>query len=99
MQDRITRRLVAFLHPFSLRGVEGERPAGTYAVETIEAPIDGLSFLAYRRVSTTIELPSGFAAMISRQVVEIDPLDLEAAEKRDVALQTAAGASGVGARV
>jgi hypothetical protein len=95
MQDRITRRLVTFLNPFTLPGVEGERPAGTYAVETIEAPIDGLSFLAYRRVSTTIELPSAFAAMMSRQVVEIDPRDLEAAEKRDVALQAAAGASAV----
>ena len=97
MQDRITRRLVVFQHPFSLPGVEGERPAGTYAVETIEAPIDGLSFLAYRRVSTTIELPSDIAAMISRQVVEIEPLDLEAAEKRDVALQAGAGVSGAGA--
>lgn len=97
MRDRITRRLVTFLHPFSLGGVEGEREAGTYAVETIEAPIDGLSFLAYRRVSTTIELPTGFSAMMSRQLVEIDPRDLEAAEQRDAAVQAAAGASGVGA--
>ena len=36
MQDRITRRLVTFLRPFSLAGL-GEQPAGTYAVETIEA--------------------------------------------------------------
>jgi hypothetical protein len=94
MQDRITRRPVTFLHPFSLGGVEGERPAGTYAIETIEAPIDCLSFLAYRRVSTTIELPSGFSAMMSRQLVEIDPLDLEAAQTRDAALEAAFGASG-----
>jgi len=51
-------------------------------------------YLAYRRVSTTIELPSGFSAMMSRQLVEIDPLDLEAAETRDAALE-AAGASSV----
>jgi hypothetical protein len=92
MQDRITRRLVTFLRPFSLAG-QGEHPAGVYAVETVEAPIDSMSFLVYRRVSTTIELRSGFSAMMSRQLVEIDPLDLEAAEARDAVLQAAAGAS------
>ena len=48
---------MTFLHPFSLAGVEGEQAAGTYAVETLEEPIEGLSFVAYRRVSTTIVLP------------------------------------------
>jgi hypothetical protein len=55
--------------------------------------LDSMSFLVYRRVSTTIELRSGFSAMMSRQLVEIDPLDLEAAEARDAVLQAAAGAS------
>jgi hypothetical protein len=32
-------------------------PAGTYRVQTVEVTLDNLSFLAYRRVSTTIELP------------------------------------------
>ena len=49
---------MTFLHPFSLAGVEGEQAAGTYAVETVEEPIEGLSFVAYRRLSTTIVLPS-----------------------------------------
>lgn len=95
MQDRITHRMVTFLHPFSLAGVEGERSAGTYAIETTEAPINGLSVLGYRRVSTTIELPSDLSAMLSRQRVDIDPRDLEAAEKRDAAMEArAAAASG-----
>ena len=71
MQDRITRRLVAFLHPFSLpasRGRAGRHLRG----RNHRAPT-----MAYRsRLSARldmIELPSGFAAMISRQVVEIDP--------------------------
>lgn len=92
MQDRITRRLATFLRPFSLAGL-GEQPSGTYAVETTEAPIGDMSFLVYRRVSTTIELRSGFSAMMSRQLVEIDPLDLESAEARDAVSQAAAGAS------
>jgi len=93
MQDRITRRLATFQYPFSLASVEGHHPAGTYAVETTEALIGGLSFLAYRRVSTTIEFPSGYSAMVSRQVVEVDPLDLEAAETRDAGLVSAAAVS------
>jgi hypothetical protein len=96
MQDRITRRLVTFLHPFSLGGVEGEQPAGTYEIETVEAPIDCLSFLAYRRVSTTMDLPSNLAAMRARQRVDIDPRDLEAVEKRDAAMPAAVSAMRVG---
>ena len=99
MQDRITRRLVTFLHPFSLAGVDGERPAGTYEIETTEAPIDSLSVLAYRRVSTTIDVPCNLSAMLSRQRVDIDPRDLEAAGKRDAALQQAITAGASTARV
>ena len=82
--DRITRETIAFLHPFELTDVEGILPAGTYTIETIEAPIDGISILAYRRVSTTIIVPSPSYGTTSRQVFTIDPLDLEAARKRDV---------------
>lgn len=93
MQDRITHRMVTFLRPFSLAGVEGERPAGTYAIETTEAPINGLSVLGYRRVSTTIDLPSDLSAMFSRRRVDIDPRDLEAAKKRDAAMEAGAAAA------
>ena len=70
MQERITRRQVTFLHPFTLAGVDGEQPAGTYEVETTEAPIDSLSLLAYRRVSTTMEVSSNLSAMVSRQRID-----------------------------
>ena len=84
MTDRITRERIAFLHPFELKDVEGILPAGTYTIETIEEPIDGISILAYRRVSTTIIVPSSSCGIASRQIVTIDLLDLEAARKRDV---------------
>lgn len=83
MPERNVRTSVTFLHPFTLVGVEGEQPAGTYTVETTEEPVDGLSLLAYRRVSTTIVLPSPEYGMASRQLVTIDPRDLEAAQLRD----------------
>ena len=79
--DRITRETVIFSYPFELADVEGKQPAGTYTIETLEEPIDSVSFVAYRRVSTTIVLTSQGGA--SRQLVTIDPSDLEAARKRD----------------
>jgi hypothetical protein len=83
MADRITREAVTFLHPFRLAGVEDAQPAGAYTVETIEEPIGDLSFIAYRRTSTTIVLTSERFGPGSRQVVTIDPLDLQAARERD----------------
>ena len=83
--ERITRTTVSFAHPFALSGVEAEQPCGTYVIETTEVPIEGLSFVAYRRVSTTIILASSQFGLGTRQVATIDPLDLEAAQKRDAA--------------
>lgn len=83
MTERVTRTTVHFAHPFTLPAVEGEQPPGIYAVETTEMPIDGLSFVAYRRVLTIITLASNQFGPGSRQLVAIDPLDLEAAQKRD----------------
>jgi hypothetical protein len=81
--ERVTRNMVSFRRPFEIAGVEGEHPVGMYVVETIEEPIGGLSFIAYRRVSTTIALASRRFGPTSRQVVTINPLDLVAAQARD----------------
>ncbi len=83
MTERITHTTVTFRHPFELAGVEGEQPAGTYAVETTEESIGGLSLLAYRRVSTTIVVTSRQFGAASRQVATIEPSDLDAALKVD----------------
>jgi hypothetical protein len=74
---------VTFSRPFSLLDVDGIQPAGTYRVQTVEVTLDDLSSLAYRRVSTTIELPGVGAGSSRRQVVTIDPLELDAALKKD----------------
>jgi hypothetical protein len=81
--ERTTRTSVTFLLPFSLPGLDGIQPAGTYRVETIEVSLDNLSFPAYRRAFTTVELPAVEAAASKRQVVTVDPLELEAALVRD----------------
>ena len=82
MAGRTTRISVTFSSPFSLADVAGIQPAGTYRVQTIDVSLDNLSFLA-RRVSTTIELPGVGTGSSRRQVVTIDPLELDAALKRD----------------
>jgi len=74
---------VTFMQPFSLADIDGIQPAGTYRVHTVDVSIENLSLLAYRRVSTTIELPSVGTASLGRRVMTIDPVELEAALTRD----------------
>ncbi len=50
---RTTRESITFDRPFSLSAVDEVQPAGTYTVQIDEELVEGLSFLAYRRVATT----------------------------------------------
>jgi hypothetical protein len=83
LPERTTLTTMTFSRPFSLTDVEGAQPAGNYTVETIDTTLDNLSFTAYRRISTSIRLPAVGAVARQRQVIFIDPLELEAALKRD----------------
>ena len=76
---RTTRESVTFDHPFSLAAVGEVQPACTYIVEIDEELIDGLSFLAYRRVATTIYLPLHPRGPGSVQAVRVEPRELTAA--------------------
>ncbi len=82
--QRITSKPVTFQYPFTLDGVDGRLEAGTYEVETCEELIQGLSFVAYRRISTTIELRMKGYGHGARQVITIDPSDLEDAQRSDI---------------
>jgi hypothetical protein len=79
MMARTRTKTVVFHHPFAIGAVDGLLPSGSYAVETDEELIPGLSFIAYRRVLTTMILPIPFGLTTARQVVTIDPQELEAA--------------------
>ena len=81
--ERTKRELVTFTHAFSLAGVAEQQRPGIYTVETIEELVDAPTLVAYRRVSTTIMLPSPEYGYASKQAVMIDPSDLEAAKKKD----------------
>lgn len=90
MTVRTSRKSVTFTQPFSLSGIEGVQPAGTYTVETDEEVLPGLSFPAYRRIATLIFLRSRGAGALVEQVVNINPLELQAAQERDAGRQTLA---------
>ena len=81
MLERSTTKTVTFQHPFTLKDVDMELPAGCYEVETIEERLDTLSEVAYRRLSTTMTVHRPITMW--RQMVAIDPADLEAALEKD----------------
>ena len=76
---RTTRESVTFDQPFSLYAIDGVQPAGTYNVDIDEDLIEGLSFLAYRRIATTIYLPLRHGGAASVQAVRVDPRELDEA--------------------
>jgi len=92
VHERTTRKSVTFLHPFSLAGVDETLEAGTYGVETLEEAIEGLSFITYRRVSTTIEIAVKGYGQAARQLVAIEPRDLEAALDLDAEIEISTSA-------
>jgi hypothetical protein len=91
---RSTRQHVMFHLPFKIRGMDGQEPPGTYTVVTDEEEIPGLSFQAWRRVSTVIRLPSDDRASAQEQYTTIDPQDLIAAQERDAAAAAPQATSG-----
>ena len=75
------RRTLTFRRPFYLKGVDRLLPTGDFGVVTDEELIEGLSFSAYRRVSTAIFVPAPSGSAV--EMVTIDPLDLQAAQEQD----------------
>ena len=83
MNLRTTSKTITFRRPFSLDGLEESQPAGTYTIRTDEEPIEGLSFLAYRRVATVIFLPLRREGSGSFQAIPVTPEALDAALAQD----------------
>ena len=91
MIERTSHKAVTFTQPFSLRGIDEVQAAGTYTVETNEEPLQGVSFPAYRRMETLIFLPSRPGGAFVERVINIDPLELEAAQQRDASIAALEG--------
>jgi hypothetical protein len=85
MAIRTTRTTVTFVSPFLVGDFDEVLPAGIYNVETDEERLEGLSFPAYRRKLTVIQLHAESAHPGRMRSIEIDPNELDAALKRDEA--------------
>lgn len=83
MSLRTTSKTITFAWPFSLDGLDETQPAGSYTIQTDEEPIEGLSFLAYRRVATVIFLPLRHGGTGSFEAIPVTPDALDAALERD----------------
>ncbi len=84
MTMRTTTTTVALQRPFYLKGVDRLLPPASYRVITDEELIEGLSFPAYRRISTAIFVPAPSGSAV--EMAAIDPADLQAAQDQDAAM-------------
>jgi hypothetical protein len=76
MSNRKTCFVYSFPTPFKLTGMGEICAAGDYEITTEEEPIGDFIVPAYRRISTTIYIPSPKGRPGIGQVVEIDPQEL-----------------------
>ncbi|MCF3638547.1 hypothetical protein LXM94_01010 [Rhizobium sp. TRM95111] len=79
MLTRTKTRTVHFDRPFTLFGLDGVQPPGDYQVQDDEEQLTGISWLAYRRIDTLIEINAG----PKKSLVSIDNADLDAAIEKD----------------
>ncbi|MGO4668079.1 hypothetical protein [Bosea sp. 2RAB26] len=83
MTDRTTETEITFSHPFRLSALSDPQPAGTYRVVTDEEEIVGVSFRAFRRTSTMLQIPAIEFSRGSSQIILVDPIELTAALEKD----------------
>lgn len=82
MTERVAREKVTFAKPFFVEGLGRDQAAGTYTVEIVEELIEGLSFIAYRIVSTSIVLPLAGGGAHSYQLVRMNSALVRAALRK-----------------
>jgi hypothetical protein len=83
MTIRSRREVVTFQHPFQIRGIDRQLPAGAYEVITDEEAIEGLSFAAFRRVATMIIVPTSGSRGLATEMLSIGSVDLADAQRID----------------
>ncbi len=83
MTTRTTTKTVTFANPFTLRPLDEVLEPGDYAVETDEELLDGLSFMAYRRILALVHLPAQVGHPGTTRTLSVDPNELDAALTRD----------------
>ena len=94
MTTRTSSKQVTFRRPFLLSGLTDMQPAGTYTVDTEEELIDALSFSAWKRVATVMQLTRGGAT----EYLPVDPSEQSDAQIRDGAQIDASSPSPISPR-
>lgn len=77
MFARTKHRTVHFDQPFCMLDLGEIVAPGDYQVDEDEELIEGISWLAYRRVATFITLPATAANEYRMRLIAIDPEELE----------------------
>jgi hypothetical protein len=85
MTTRTSSEVVTFQHPFKLVQIKGIQPAGDYKVDMDEEQIEGLSFVAYKRVLTIIHLHSKTTDETLTRALTIKASELEKLLENDKA--------------
>lgn len=79
MESRTTSKLVTFRKPFTLSGLGGTQPPGSYTVRTDEEMLDTLSFVAWRQVGCTMVMHRDGGV----EYASVDPQELREALVHD----------------
>jgi hypothetical protein len=80
---RTTETEIKFARPFVLGSLVVPLAAGTYRLKVDEELIDGISFVAYRKVAAFLELPSIATPAMSRQQLLVSHAEIEAVLLKD----------------
>ena len=83
MTSRSVTSIVTFTRPFTMNTQKETLPAGAYTVTIDEELIEGLSFAAYQRVATILEIPAIGTASAVKQYLHVSADDLDAALQRE----------------
>jgi hypothetical protein len=83
MTTRSRREIITFRHPFRIKGIDRELPAGAYEVITDEEMIEGLSFASFRRVATMIMVPAAASRGSTMEMISIGSVELSDAQRID----------------
>ena len=83
MTMRTTNSTVTFTRPFRLGAFGDQLPAGRYPIETDEELLEGMSFPAYRRTGTIMQLMPDPLHPGVTEIAVVDPEQLEEALTMD----------------
>ncbi|KQV79275.1 hypothetical protein [Rhizobium sp. Root1220] len=81
--ERTTETEITFAHPFALSSLMVPLAAGTYRLIVEEEEIEGLSFSAFKRTSTELEIPALAMDVATRQRLRVSPEEIETALAND----------------